>query len=126
EALPSEQVSLLDAVGLVLAEDVVADVDVPPFANSAMDGYALRASDTVDAPRMLRVVATVAAGDVLSVPIGSGETARIMTGAPLPDGADSVIRFEETDERERGRDSGSIRIGRAVAAGENVRLAGED
>ncbi len=100
--LPPEPTPLADADGRVLAEDVTSDSDIPPFANSAMDGYAVRAVDTQGAaratPRTLRVIGNVAAGYVAGATVGPGEALRIMTGAPLPDGADAVIRFEETSE----------------------------
>src|SRR5438132_7098969 len=90
--LPSVDVALLDALGLVLAEEIVADRDVPPFRNSAMDGYAVRAADVTTAPTKLRVTGEIAAG--MAPPpgrVGAGEAMRIMTGAPLPDGADTVV-----------------------------------
>ncbi|HET7079261.1 MAG TPA: gephyrin-like molybdotransferase Glp [Chloroflexia bacterium] len=100
--LPPEPTPLAEADGRVLAEDVTSDIDIPPFANSAMDGYAVRAADTQGAtraaPRPLRVIGNVAAGYVAGATVGPGEAVRIMTGAPLPDGADAVIRFEETSE----------------------------
>ncbi|HMA34422.1 MAG TPA: gephyrin-like molybdotransferase Glp [Chloroflexia bacterium] len=100
--LPPEPTALLAASGRVLAEDITADGDVPPFANSAMDGYAVRAADTAGAsratPRPLRVIGNVAAGYVTGASVGPGAALRIMTGAPLPAGADAVIRFEETSE----------------------------
>jgi molybdopterin molybdotransferase len=100
--LPPEPTPLAEADGRVLAEDVTSDIDIPPFANSAMDGYAVRAAATQDAtraaPRPLRVIGNVAAGYVAGATVGPGEALRIMTGAPLPDGADAVIRFEETSE----------------------------
>ena len=90
----------------MLAEDIAADIDVPPFANSSIDGYAVRAADTAGAgeetPRTLRVVGNVAAGYLAGVSVGDGEALRIMTGAPLPAGADAVIRFEDTSEAREG------------------------
>lgn len=116
--------ALEDALGLVLAEDVRAPNDVPPFANSAMDGYAVRAADvegaTPNAPVRLPVVMDIAAGRT-GAELGPGAAARIMTGAPLPPGADAVVRFEDTDSGEKVV---SIRVG--VARWENVRQAGED
>src|SRR5438552_11037537 len=90
--LPAVDTPLLDALGLVLAEDVVADRDVPPFRNSAMDGYAVRAADVATAPAKLRVTGEIAAGMTPTGRVGAGEAMRIMTGAPLPDGADTVVR----------------------------------
>ncbi|HEX5167109.1 MAG TPA: gephyrin-like molybdotransferase Glp [Thermomicrobiales bacterium] len=126
--LPAVETAILDALGMVLSADVVSTVDVPPFRNSAMDGYAIRAEDTASAPVALSVVGEVAAGNVADRPVGRGEAIRIMTGAPVPDGADSVVRFEETDESARsGRsETPAIGISRQIAVGENVRLAGED
>lgn len=136
EPLPPTRVRLLDALGLVLAEPVYATHDVPPFTNSAMDGYAVRAVDTAgatsSAPIVLTVVAEIPAGTRPGVTIGPGQAARIMTGAVLPLGADAVVRFEDTDEwdtlldgDQRGRPA-RIRIYRPARSGENVRAAGED
>lgn len=123
-------VPLLEALGLVLAEDVVAQEDIPPFRNSAMDGYAVRASDTREAcdarPVRLAVVADIAAGHPSTRRIDRGQAARITTGAALPEGADAVIRFEETGEREGGAGQRAIDLSRAVRTGENVRYPGED
>ena len=100
-ALETESVSLLDALGRVLAEDVVSAEDVPAFDNSAMDGYAVRFADTQAAseahPISLRVVGDLAAGAVPTAPLGPGEAVRIMTGAPVPPGSDAVVPFEDTD-----------------------------
>src|SRR5438477_2599244 len=95
--LAPRNVPLLDAVGRTLADDVVADRDIPPFRNSAMDGYAVRGADVASAPASLRVVGAVAAGGVPERAIGAGEAMRIMTGAPMPDGADTIVRVEDTD-----------------------------
>lgn len=128
--LPPVDLPLLDAVGLVLAEDVVADADIPPFRNSAMDGYALRAADvagaTAERPVRLAVVAEVAAGTPEPAPLAPGQAVRIMTGAPLPAGADTVVRFEETDEFDAGPRRSQVAVRRAVRPWENVREAGED
>ena len=92
--------ALEDALGLVLAVDVAANEPVPPFANTAMDGYAVRAADTVgasaDAPVRLRVVGELPAGHAPTVAVGPGEAIRIMTGAPMPDGADAIVIVELT------------------------------
>ena len=100
--LPTEHVPLPEALGRVLAESVTAPDSLPPFANSSMDGYAMRAADlvgaTADGPAVLQVVADVAAGAVSDVAITAGTAARIMTGAPLPNGADAVIPVEDTNE----------------------------
>jgi molybdopterin molybdotransferase len=127
----AEKVTILDALDRVLAEDIYSDVNVPPFDNSTMDGYAVRAVDTVNAsrenPQSLRVVADLAAGYTTEVVVRPGTAIRIMTGAPIPMGADSVVRFEETSEGNNGdRVSRRINVFKAVVAGENVRSAGED
>ena len=100
--LASEVVPLLDALGRVLADDIVADADIPPFRNSAMDGYAVRAADLPGArrtaPVRLRVVAEGPAGYAPRGTVTPGTAIRIMTGAPLPPGADTVVRFEDTGE----------------------------
>lgn len=129
--LPPRSVGTRDALGCVLASPARALVDVPPFANSGMDGYAVRAADVVDAPVTLRVVGRVLAGSTLGAPIGPGEAARIMTGAPIPDGADAVCMVERTAvpdgaPTDASGVAGSIVIERSVAAGENVRGAGDD
>jgi molybdenum cofactor synthesis domain-containing protein len=114
-----------DALGLVLAEPVTAAEDVPPFANSAMDGYAVRAADIAgahtDRPARLRVVGTLAAGHAPGTPVGPGEALRIMTGAPFPEGADTVAIVENT--RTEG---GDVWVSAPAVAGEHVRRAGED
>ena len=133
EPLPVEQAPLLDALGLVLAEDVVAAADIPPFRNSAMDGYAVRAADLAgarrDAPARLQVVAQGPAGYAPRGAVAPGTAIRIMTGAPLPPGADTVVRFEETDEARGARpgaDHGAVAIYTAQGPWINVREAGED
>src|ERR1051325_10059151 len=99
--LPIERVPLLDALGRVLASPAVASYTLPHWDNSAMDGYAVRAVDVAGAsdsnPVRLRVLETVAAGALPSMPVGAGEATRIMTGAPLPQGTDTVVRVEDTD-----------------------------
>ena len=133
EPLTTIEVPLLDALGLSLAENLTADFDIPPLANSAMDGYAVRASDVVSAsegePIILPVDGYVAAGYVPDRPLAVGSAMRIMTGAPIPDGADAVVPFEDTDEDERDTRSAeltAIGIRLNVESGENVRPAGED
>ncbi len=125
--------SLWDARGRVLAEPIVATTNVPPFRNAAMDGYALRAADAVGAsperPLRLRVVGSVAAGSVAGRAVEPGSALRIMTGAPMPDGADAVLRFEESSEawpEAQRPPAGQIAICHAVDTWENVRAAGED
>jgi molybdopterin molybdotransferase len=129
--LDAEERPLLDALGSVLAEDVAAPVDLPPWDNSAMDGFAVRAEDVRGAseasPRVLRVVDDVAAGHFASRPVGPGEAIRIMTGAPVPDGADSVVRVEHTDGGSGiGTVEGAVAIRLDLDAGKNVRPRGED
>jgi len=121
---------ILDCLGQVLAEDVYSSINIPPLDNSAMDGYAVKSGDTGGAsqnsPRFLRVVDTVAAGSISNHEVTSGTAMRIMTGAPVPKGADSVVRFEDTDEASRPGPPTEIGILREVAAGWNIRRAGED
>lgn len=119
--LPARDVPLLEALGRTLAVDVVADRDVPPFRNSAMDGYAVRGDDVATAPVKLRVIGAVAAGGVPDRAVGAGEAMRIMTGAPMPDGADTVVRVEDTDDR-----TDVVTITAATPTGLSVRQAGED
>jgi molybdopterin molybdotransferase len=120
-ALEPELVSLLEAGGRVLYRSVSADHDIPPTANSAMDGYAVRAADITATPAQLTVVGEVAAGHVSDVQVTPDTALRIMTGAPLPAGADSVVRFEETQSAEN-----SVVVLKAPKPGQNVRQAGED
>ncbi len=102
--LPARPLPLADALGRVLAEPVVSGVDVPPFANTAMDGFAVRAADTADAPVGLVVVGTLAAGaDPAGLTVGPGQAVRIMTGAPLPAGADAIVMVERTSTEGDGR-----------------------
>ncbi len=99
--IETETVPLFDAVGRILAEDIRAEADQPPFPRSPLDGYAVRGVDTAEAsekaPVRLRVIGKVYAGSTCSGTVGAGEAVRIMTGAPIPDGADAVIRQEDTD-----------------------------
>jgi molybdopterin molybdotransferase len=131
-ALDSETVPLLDALDRVLAERIEADIDLPPFANSSMDGYAVRAADVVGAsherPARLRVVADIAAGHPSHVAIEAGTAARITTGAPVPDGADAIVPVEATDDPARGASSlrAEISVVEAVQRGAFVRYPGED
>lgn len=113
----------------VLAEDIRSASDLPSFDNSSMDGFALRSQDTSASRVTLRVVADIAAGAPSHHSLGAGEAARIMTGAPLPKGADAVIPIEETDFTARGAGipaPAHVIITRAVKAGENVRARGSD
>ncbi len=115
-----------DSLGLVLAADVVTAESVPPFANTAMDGYAVRAADTAAAapgsPARLRVVGDLPAGHPPTIPVGPGEAIRIMTGAPIPDGADAIVMVERT---RRDGDDGVL-VEQAARTGDHVRAAGGD
>jgi molybdopterin molybdotransferase len=121
---PIEQ-PLLDAQGLMLAENIASDVPLPGFDNSAMDGYAVRAIDTRDAspenPVVLPVIGDIAAGATSRAGMGPGLAMRIMTGAPIPAGADGVIPLEDTD-----RGVAKVAVHRPVRVGECIRSAGED
>jgi len=110
------------AAGLVLSAPVVAGEEVPPFDNSAVDGFAVRAEDVVHVPADLRVVAEIAAGAAPSVRLAAGEAIRIMTGAPMPEGADAVVMVE--DAVMVGDDL--VRLGRSVPVGAAIRRAGDD
>jgi molybdopterin molybdotransferase len=131
--LPSESVPLTNALGRILAEPVVARDSLPPFANSSMDGYAVRAGDVAQAgqeqPVTLRVVADIAAGMVSDVTLTPGTATRIMTGAPMPAGADAVVPVEGTNEAYREAERplpDQIAVYRSVQAGDYVRHIGED
>ena len=119
--LEPTEVGLLDALGAVLAEDATADRDVPPFRNSAMDGYAVRGADVRQAGVTLRVVGSVSAGALPERMVGAREAMRIMTGAPMPDGADTVVRVEDTDNGAE-----VVTINAVTPEGIAVRQAGED
>ena len=125
KALGEEAVELHDALGRILARDVASPVSLPLWDNASMDGFAVRGADVAGAsgnsPVRLRVVETIAAGQRGSRPIGSGEAARIMTGAPVPAGADCVVRVEDTIASEH-----IVEIRDDRDAGANVRTAGED
>ncbi len=117
------RVGLSAALGLVTAEVVRAREPSPRFANSAMDGFAVRAEDTLSGTSRLAIVESIFAGDQSSVVVRDGEAARIMTGAPLPPGADSICMREEATVDDDGT---SVLIGRAIKHGEFVRLVGDD
>ena len=128
EAIPPlglEKVSLLDALGRVIGEDVAASRPIPPKDNSAMDGYALRAADVRGAcperPVILDVIEDIPAGAIPQRSVERGQAARIMTGAPVPEGADAVLRMEDTE-----KDGRRVRIFAEAPAGQDIRLAGED
>ena len=129
--LPVETVPVLEAVGRVAAADLASDIDIAPFAHSAMDGFAVRASELAEAspesPVELDVIAEVAAGDVFEGVIGAGQCVRIMTGAPLPADADAVVKYEVVDAVLGDGKPGSRVAFRAPAdARANVREAGEE
>jgi molybdopterin molybdotransferase len=131
--LPMVRAPLADVMGCVLSLDVIAGSSVPAFPNAAMDGFAVRARDTAgarpDQPARLRVVAEAAAGYASAAVVSPGTAVRIMTGAPVPDRADAVVRFEETAERANGHHCGpgnTIAIYTAAQPGENIRPVGED
>lgn len=134
QRLPAEKIPLIEAFGRVLAEDVISPVSLPPFANSSMDGYAVRAEDvttaTQNTPVQLRVTMDIPAGTAPTQALQPGEAARIMTGAPMPDGADAVVPVEQTDQNWRsGADealSEQVAIFSPVRAGDYVRPVGED
>ncbi len=133
EVLPSEHVELMQALGRILAQPIVAQDSLPPFANSSMDGYALRAADLAGAspqsPVSLRVVGEIAAGKMADVSVLPGTAVRIMTGAPLPSGADAVVPVEDTNERWRDVErplADHVLIFRQVTPGAYVRPIGED
>ena len=124
--LGCEKVGLLDALGRVLGEDIVAPRDNPPWNNSAMDGFAVRWEDIkkeheITKPAELTIVEDVPAGQVAAKSVGPGEAIRIMTGAPVPDGADTVVRVEFTEPSDT-----SVRIFQPEPQGANIRPKGED
>ncbi|SVA32775.1 uncharacterized protein METZ01_LOCUS85629 [marine metagenome] len=131
--LSVECTPLLDSLGQVLGEKVVAPFDVPQLANSAMDGYAVFSADTTGAtkntPSVLQVIGVVAAGQIAERPLEPGTAIRIMTGAPVPQNADAVVPFEDTDELERGetaKPDDTVALYVEAAPNENIRQAGED
>ena len=137
DVLPAEEKPLLDALGQVLDEDIGATFDIPPLDNTAMDGYAVRAADTAGAtegsPVALRVIGEVAAGYEFDGKVGAGTAVRIMTGAPIPGGADTIVPFEETDEPFDRAPSGTRRVAatgvkilKEARPGANIRRAAED
>lgn len=125
EPLPAVPQPLLDALDLACAEDVVAPISLPSFDNSAMDGYAVRLEDVAtassDSPVSLPVVGEIGAGQARLHALGPGAAAKIMTGAPVPNGADAVVPYEWTD---RGVDT--VRIEQAPTLGQHIRPAGDD
>jgi molybdenum cofactor synthesis domain-containing protein len=136
QVLLPEQVALADALGRILAEDIIADSDLPPFNRAQMDGYAVRAADVANVPARLRIAGESAAGRGWHQEMKAGEAVRIMTGAPVPEGADSVQQVEVTRELENGSvveiskatTSGQFIVSRAdeIKAGETVLKSGDD
>lgn len=130
--LDLQRVPLLESLGRVLAVDIHADINVPPFANSAMDGYAVLGADVQAAspqlPVTLRILGEVPAGGTTTTVVVHGTTIRIMTGAPMPPGADTIVPFEETDEGQPDslHHQGQVRVYKRVPLGASVRAAGED
>jgi molybdenum cofactor synthesis domain-containing protein len=120
-ARPPAVVARHDALGCVLAETVRAREDVPPFANTSVDGYAVRAADVATSPSRLAVVGELPAGRAPDHAVGPGEAIRIMTGAPIPEGADAVVMVEDTE-----RDGDHVIIRSTVGPGWSVRSAGDD
>ena len=136
DVLPAEEKPLIDALGQVLAEDIESSFQIPPLDNTAMDGYAVRAQDTtgatVDDAVSLDVIGEVAAGYQFDGEVAAGTAVRIMTGAPVPAGADAIVPFEETDEPFEKAPAGtrkftaSVRVFKEARTGANIRRAGED
>lgn len=133
QSVKTETVPLADSSNRVIAQDISAADDLPLFNNSSMDGFALRAADVTDAapdsPRSLRVVADIPAGSSPVIFVAAGEAARIMTGAQVPEGADSVVPVEDTDIEDHNAGTAAppeIQIFKSVKAGDNVRLRGTD
>jgi molybdopterin molybdotransferase len=121
QKLEIEPVELERSIGRVLADDVRANRDLPPYDVSAMDGYALRSADLAKIPAILEVIEDIKAGDLPRSTVLAGQCARIMTGAPVPQGADAVIRVEETQAATGNR----VQINAAVKPGNDIRLRGE-
>ncbi len=133
ELLEPEEEDITECLGRTLAEDIYSTIDIPPLDNSAMDGYAIQAVSTEEAtrnyPNILRVIGEVAAGYITKEEVTPGYAIRIMTGAPIPKGTDTVVQFEHTDEEKRkasGQPLNEIGVLREVEVGKNIRRAGED
>lgn len=129
DILEKEERPILDCPGQVLAEDVRSSINVPPRDNSGMDGFAIQSKDTNGAtpqsPRRLAIIGSVAAGHVSEQEVRPGTAMRIMTGAPIPEGADSVVRFEDTDEAQHSKSPTEIGVLHKIKSGSNIRKAGE-
>jgi molybdopterin molybdotransferase len=126
--LKAESINLSDAFQRILAEDVTAPMDLPPFANSSMDGYAVRAQDIHQTPITLPVITDIPAGSAPTIPVEAGQAARIMTGAPMPPGADAVIPVEDTDSQWDlgGPPPQTVTFQKGTNVGANVRPIGEN
>ena len=121
-----EKISILDALGRVLGEDIVAERDNPPWDNTAMDGFAVRSEDikqehAIQKPVTLTVIEDVPAGKMPTKSVGAGQAIRIMTGAPIPSGADTVLKVEDTEHTPE-----SVRVFKPEQRGANIRPQGED
>ena len=116
-------VPMSDAYGLVLAENIVSQEEVPHFDNSAVDGFAVRAQDVANVPATLQIVDEIAAGGIPNVVVGPGETSRIMTGAPMPNGADAVVMVEDSAP---GTTPQEVTLSASVHVGQAVRPRGDD
>jgi len=121
--LPPKTVPFESALGLCLAQDVQSDIDMPPFNRSAMDGYAVIAEDTATAPVELTVIENIAAGHMPQKKVSRGQASKIMTGAAVPEGADAVIKFEETEDLPANN---RVKVLKAVRKGINISKRGED
>ena len=133
--LETETVPIMESLGQVLAEDIISDINVPPLDNSAMDGFAVRSDDTRGAsektPNILKVIDTVLAGGMSRKEVAPGTAIRIMTGAPIPTGADSVVQFEDTDDQKpkdipAKQRANEVAVFSETRPDQNIRLAGED
>ena len=127
----AEEVGVLDVIGRVAAEDLTSDIDIAPFAHSAMDGFAMRASQiegaSAESPVELKVIAEIPAGSWYDGPIGEDQCVRIMTGAPLPEAADAVVKYEIVGIVEGdGRMGSRVSFTAPVSVGGNIRAAGEE
>ena len=127
--LGTTTIALELALGCMLTQPIYSGMDLPLFNNSSVDGFALRAEDVSEIPAVLDVIADIPAGSIANISISKGQAARIMTGAPIPDGADAVVMVEETDAHQLPVGSAapaSVKILKAARAGENFRKRGAD
>ena len=121
--LTTATVPIDDARGLLIAQDIAAVGPIPPFDNTAMDGFAIRSADLADAPVTLEMIGTVAAGAAPDMTVEPGQAVRIMTGAPIPPGADAVIMVELTNMAD---DLSTVEVQEAVPVGNHIRPTGDD